>query len=114
MPSPLPEPPAGSRSETLFGQAREAMPSGSTRHTVVTTPYPLDADSGVGCRIRVEGRTSMSSLMMTDQPVTNYRQLSAVMPTLRGGFVGSTPMTNDDIDFTIEAARRALTKLIAA
>ena len=82
---------------------------------------------------RVEGRTSMSSLMMTDQPVTNYRQLSAVMAsgllaktqayqklllaegvlTLRGGFIGSTPMTNDDIDFTIEAARRALTKLIA-
>ena len=71
--------------------------------------------------------------MMTDQPVTNYRQLSAVMAsgllaktqayqklllaegvlTLRGGFIGSTPMTNDDIDFTIEAARRALTKLIA-
>ncbi|MSR03778.1 MAG: aspartate aminotransferase family protein [Gemmatimonadetes bacterium] len=83
---------------------------------------------------RVEGRTSMSALMMTDQPVTNYRQLSAVMAsgllaktqayqklllaegvlTLRGGFIGSTPMTNDDIDFTIEAARRALTKLIAA
>ena len=83
---------------------------------------------------RVEGRGSMSSLMMTDQTVTNYRQLAAVMAsgllvktlayqklllaegvlTLRGGFVGSTPMTNDDIDFTIEAVRRALTKLTAA
>ena len=34
--------------------------------------------------------------------------------SMRGSFIGSTPMTNDDIDFTIEAARRALTKLIAA
>jgi len=83
---------------------------------------------------RVEGRASFSSLLMTDQPMTNYRELAAVMSsgllakmqayqklllaegilTMRGGFVGSTPMTNDDIDFTIEAVRRALTKLMAA
>ena len=80
---------------------------------------------------RVEGRGSFSSLLLTDQPITNYRQLATVMGsgllermqayqklllaegvfTMRGGFVGSTPMTNDDIDFTIEAVRRALTRL---
>lgn len=83
---------------------------------------------------RVEGRGSFSSLLMTDQPITNYRQLATVMGsglqaktlayqklllaegvlTMRGGFVGSTPMTNDDIDFTIGAVRRALTTLQAA
>ena len=83
---------------------------------------------------RVEGRASFSSLLMTDQPITNYRQLATVMGsglqaktlayqklllaegvlTMRGGFVGSTPMTNDDIDFTIGAVRRALTTLQAA
>ncbi len=82
---------------------------------------------------RVEGRGSMSSLMMTDQPTTNYRELAAVMASgllaktlayqkllmaegvlsMRGSFIGSTPMTNDDIDFTIDAVRRALTRLNA-
>jgi glutamate-1-semialdehyde aminotransferase len=31
--------------------------------------------------------------------------------SMRGGFIGSTPMTDDDIDFTIEAVRRALKRL---
>ena len=31
--------------------------------------------------------------------------------TMRALFVGSTPMTNDDIDLTIEGVRRALTAL---
>jgi glutamate-1-semialdehyde 2,1-aminomutase len=83
---------------------------------------------------RVEGRGSISSLLLSDQPITSYRQLAAVMGsdlqakmlafqklllaegvlTMRGVFVGSTPMTTDDIDFAIEAVRRALTKLRAA
>ena len=52
MPSP--------RSETLFGQAREVMPSGYTRHMVVAKPYPLYADYGVGCRIiDVDGHSTI-------------------------------------------------------
>ncbi len=83
---------------------------------------------------RVEGRASMSSLLLTDRPITNYRQLAAAVGpdlvakmnayqklllaegvlTMRGSFVGSTPMTDDDIDFTVTAVGRALTKLTAA
>jgi glutamate-1-semialdehyde 2,1-aminomutase len=82
---------------------------------------------------RVEGRASFASLLMTDRPMRNYREVAAIMAdglgekmqafqklllaegviTMRGGFIGSTPMTNDDIDFTIEAVRRALVKLHA-
>lgn len=83
---------------------------------------------------RVEGIGSFSTLLLTDQPITNYRELAAVMGsglldtmmayqklllaegifTMRGGFVGSTPMTDDDIDFTIAGVRRALLKLKAS
>ncbi len=82
---------------------------------------------------RAEGVGSFSGLLLTDQPLRNYRELATVMGgglgdrmqafqklllaegvlTLRGGFIGSTPMTDDDIDFTIEAVRRALVKLDA-
>ncbi|MBM4187502.1 MAG: aspartate aminotransferase family protein [Gemmatimonadetes bacterium] len=81
---------------------------------------------------RVEGRASFSSLVMTDLPTRNYRELAIAMAglgeklvtyqkllaaegvlTMRGGFIGSTPMTDDDIDFTIAAVRRALVKLHA-
>lgn len=79
---------------------------------------------------RVEGRSSFSSLIMTDMPMGNYRELAAAMAslgdkpvryqkllaeegvlTMRGGFIGSTPMTNDDVDFTLAAVRRALVRL---
>ncbi len=78
----------------------------------------------------VLGEGSLSGLVMTTKPMRNYRELAyavatdlgARLPvvqrllleegllTMRGGFVGSTPMTNDDIDFTIDAARRAFTR----
>ena len=80
---------------------------------------------------RVEGRGSVSSLHLSELQPTNYRELSAMMTpeyqarlaayqklllaegllTMRALFVGSTPMTNDDIDLTIEGVRRALTAL---
>jgi len=82
---------------------------------------------------RVEGRASLSSLLLTDRPTGTYRELAAVMAaglsakmqalqkalvaegvlTMRGGFIGSTPMTNDDIDFTVDAVRRALVAMHA-
>ena len=80
---------------------------------------------------RIVGSGSMSVLLMTDMPMNNYRQLLAAMGsglleqmtalqkhlldegvmTLRGGLVGSTPMTNDDIDFTLDAYGRAIIQL---
>lgn len=81
----------------------------------------------------VLGEGSISVLAMTRKPLRNYRELAfaaatdlgARLPviqkllaeeqllTMRGGFVGSTPMTNDDIDFTIAGARRAFTRFKA-
>ena len=80
---------------------------------------------------RVEGRGSVSSLHLAALQPTNYRELAAMLTpeyqarlaayqklllaegllTMRALFVGSTPMTNDDIDLTIEGVRRALTAL---
>lgn len=81
----------------------------------------------------VQGEGSLSSLMMTDLPLTNYRQLAIAMAgglaakievynrllleegvfSMRGGFIGSTAMTEGDIDFTLEAVGRALKRLQA-
>jgi len=81
----------------------------------------------------VLGEGSLSGLVMTRKPMRNYRELALAFATdlsqrlpvvqkllsdeglltMRGGFVGSTPMTNDDIDFTIDAARRAFTRFAA-
>lgn len=80
---------------------------------------------------RVEGIASLSVLLLTDKPMNNYRELAFAMGsgllekigimsklfseegilTLRGGFVASTPMTYDDIDFALAGARRALARM---
>jgi len=82
---------------------------------------------------RVVGTSSMSGIFFTTLPVENYRQLAIAaasgmlermgtvqkllvdegLLTMRGGFVASTPMTNDDVDFTLNGVRRALTKMMA-
>lgn len=87
-------------------------------------------DLGVGGVVQGEG--SLSSLLMTEMPLTNYRQLAAAMAaglaarievynrclldegvfSMRGGFIGSTPMTDDDVDFTLAAVRRAITRML--
>jgi glutamate-1-semialdehyde 2,1-aminomutase len=79
----------------------------------------------------VQGAGSLSSLLMTDLPLNNYRELLFAMVSglavkietynqllldegvysMRGGFIGSTPMTEDDIDFTLGAVRRAITRM---
>ncbi|WOE75498.1 aspartate aminotransferase family protein [Alterisphingorhabdus coralli] len=76
----------------------------------------------------VQGSGSVSALIMTNIPITDYRTLAFAaasglleklgvfekallqqgVMTLRGGFVGSTPMTNDDIDFTLNGYRKAI------
>jgi hypothetical protein len=43
-------------------------------------------------------------------PVLQKLLIDEDLLTMRGGFVGSSPMTNDDIDFTIAGARRAWTR----
>ncbi len=83
---------------------------------------------------RIEGSASLTALILTHEPITNYRELATAtsaglvarmqawqtlasaegLLTMRGNFVGSTPMTNDDIDFTIEAVRRSLKRLQSA
>ncbi len=84
----------------------------------------------LGLKAQVLGEGSLSGMIPTELPLNNYRELafafaSDVGPklpvlqkllldedllTMRGGFVGSTPMTDDDIDFTIAGARRAWTR----
>ena len=79
----------------------------------------------------IEGTGSLAALIMNDTPIKNYRELvSAVqngfqerlltfqkllmsegLLTMRGGFVLSTPMTDDDIAITLKGVRNALTKL---
>lgn len=81
----------------------------------------------------VAGGGSVSTLILSDAPIFDYRSMIAAMMggllatfnrmqlhlmeegvlTLRGGFVGSTVMTDDDVDFTIEAYDRALVRLTA-
>lgn len=79
----------------------------------------------------VQGAGSLSSLLLTELPLNNYRELLFAMVSglatrietynkllldegvysMRGGFIGSTPMTEDDIDFTLGAVRRALGRM---
>jgi glutamate-1-semialdehyde 2,1-aminomutase len=79
----------------------------------------------------VAGKASMSALMLTPNVVRNYRQLAAAVGggmvdrmnvaqklmldeqllTMRSGFIGSTPMTDDDIEFTLTGVRRAYARM---
>lgn len=81
----------------------------------------------------VEGTGSLSALWFADRPARNYRALAMLAAqgmlqkmdvlqklymeegiiSLRGGFIGSTPMTADDIDVTLAGVRRALTRMKA-
>jgi len=87
--------------------------------------------SDLGVVGHIVGTGSLTALIMNETPIRNYRELvSAVqngfqerlltyqklllgegLLTMRGGFVMSTPMTDDDIDFTLKGVRNALTKL---
>jgi len=84
-----------------------------------------------GLAAHAVGEGSLSSVALTDKPVQNFRELASMFTpeflqksmalqhallnegvlTMRGMFVASTPMTKNDIDFTIEAAGRAFRKL---
>ena len=84
-----------------------------------------------GLEAHAVGEGSLSSVALTEKPVQNFRELAAMFTpeflqrsmalqhtllnegvlTMRGMFVASTPMTDDDIDFTIEAAGRAFRTL---
>jgi len=86
-----------------------------------------------GLSAHAVGEGSLSSVALTNKPVQNFRELAAMFTpeflqrsmalqhtllnegvlTMRGMFVASTPMTDDDIDFTIEAAGKAFHKLAA-
>ena len=88
----------------------------------------INQDLGLNATVLGEG--SLSAMSPTRLPMTNYRELafafaSDIGPklpviqqllmdedllTMRGGFVGSSPMTDADIDFTIDGARRAWTR----
>ena len=79
----------------------------------------------------VEGTGSLAALVLHDKHIDNWRDLfdAAVnglihrievyqrllmeegLSTMRGGFVLSTPMDDDVIDFTLAGVRRALTKM---
>jgi len=85
----------------------------------------------LGIEGRVVGGSSMSGILFTRLPVENYRQLAAAaaggmvermmaaqklllaegLLTMRGGFVTSTPMTDEDVDFTLTGTRRALARM---
>ena len=77
---------------------------------------------------RTSNRGSVTGFITTDRPIRNYRELQGVLAAgqaetnqalqklllqegvtiLRAAFVGSTAMTNDDVDFTIYAVEAAL------
>lgn len=77
---------------------------------------------------QVVGDGSMTGLLMTKMSLGNYRELAQAVgsglgvwigqfqralsvegiSSMRGGFVASTPMTMDDIEFTLQAVKRAL------
>ena len=121
------------------------MAAGFTSMTLMT-PQAFDSFNQVNQRLRdgleqirvdlritgvVHGAGSLSSLLLTDMPINNYRELAMAMGSglaqrievynkllleegiysMRGGFIGSTPMTNDDIDFTLKAVRRTLIRM---
>jgi glutamate-1-semialdehyde 2,1-aminomutase len=44
-------PDASSRSARLFKRARDVMPGGNSRQTVMFSPYPVYAATGAGCRV---------------------------------------------------------------
>ncbi|MBL4836560.1 MAG: aminotransferase class III-fold pyridoxal phosphate-dependent enzyme [Kordiimonadaceae bacterium] len=81
----------------------------------------------------VEGVGSLNALIMHEAPIKNYREfvgavqagfldriqvfhqllLEQRLLTMRGGFILSTAMTDDDIDFTLEGVSKALTQMQA-
>lgn len=85
----------------------------------------------LGITAQVVGDGSLTGFLMTEMPITNYRELAAAVhhglgeriaafqkalgeesiSSMRGGFVASTPMTEEDIDFTLVAVRRALGRM---
>lgn len=91
------------------------------------------AFADVGVTGRVMGSGSISSVLLVDMPVENYRQAAAARAAghdatvlklqeylraeglicLRGCFIGSTAMTDADVDFTLAAVRSALKRLRA-
>jgi glutamate-1-semialdehyde 2,1-aminomutase len=128
-----------------FTAGAMTMAAGFTSMTLMT-PQAFDSFNQVNQRLRdgleqirvdlritgvVHGAGSLSSLLLTDMPINNYRELAMAMGSglaqrievynkllleegiysMRGGFIGSTPMTNDDIDFTLKAVRRTLIRM---
>jgi glutamate-1-semialdehyde 2,1-aminomutase len=91
-----------------------------------------EAINDAGLQAHAVGDGSLTSLALTDKPPQNFRELAALFTpefmqramalqnallnegilSMRGMFVGSTPMTDEDIDFTVEAAGRAFRKLV--
>jgi glutamate-1-semialdehyde 2,1-aminomutase len=89
------------------------------------------AIKAAGLAAHAVGEGSLSSIALTEKPVRNFRKLATLFTpeflqrsmalqhallnegvlSMRGMFVASTPMTDDDINFTIEAAGRAFRTL---
>jgi len=89
----------------------------------------IQADLGIPGQVL--GEASFSVFLPWGEPIRNYRDLFQAMRgglgegilaiqskllargvlTLRGGFIGSTPMTADHIDFTLAAMKDALSEI---
>lgn len=87
----------------------------------------------LGVTGQVQGSGSVSALLLTDKPMGNYRELVACIGdgllerqgllqkqllkegllTMRGGYIGSTAMDENDIDATLAGVGRALVKMKA-
>lgn len=128
-----------------FTAGAMTMAAGFTSMTLMT-PQAFDSFNQINQRLRdgleqlrvdlkikgvVHGAGSLSSLLLTDMPINNYRELAMAMGSglvqrievynrllleegvysMRGGFIGSTPMTHEDIDFTLNAVRRTLIRM---
>ena len=91
------------------------------------------AAENAGIPVQVMGAASLTGLVLASEPFDSYRELmyacgpqhrvrmgtfhkhllnEGVLISPQGVFVGSMPMTNNDIDFTVAAAEQAFLKLL--
>jgi glutamate-1-semialdehyde 2,1-aminomutase len=102
-------PDAQSRSAALFERAAQVMPGGNSRTTVFTSPYPIYARSGEGCRIQdVDGAEYIDFVNNYTSLIHGHRHpkiMAAVQEQLQLGTCFANP-TETEIALAEELCRR--------
>ena len=88
-----------SRSRSLYGEASRYLPGGNSRHTLVSSPYPVYALKGKGCRVvdvdgeeRIDFINNYTSLIHGH---ANPRVVSAVREQLEKGTCFGMPTESE-------------------